>query len=371
MGLMPIKWILVAAMILGIYASQMSAATPPAPLTFKRLLMTGDSTMWGYGSNGSARVNSRVNSMPQRLAAWMNANGVPTSANSTFGKGGNTVAEFLSSDPRWVGIGRFNVHPSAVMLGGQSFLGSAPLGDRTDINVGEFDTLAITAFQYPGSGSLVNVKVDVGGVTTTIGNFNGDNPTFALKRTVFTAPSIENYQLQLDLAGDFYLIGFEAWRSTDALSIMQAGWNGQYSSDYATGTADVYSPKNSAAFMMADALIVNQGINDVAASVSQATFEANYKAYIDTVLAAKPDTILFFVIPNDLSIGLGYLPSAITSLAAFYGATVLDTRLAPDMATYLSAAAAGKMFDGLHPSGSGYLAIANYFGPIIKSVLYP
>ncbi len=95
------------------------------------------------------------------------------------------------------------------------------------------------------------------------------------------------------------------------------------------------------------------------------------RCYIQAVQAANASADCFLQIPNDIDGGLDYVPSVLTTLAATYGCTILDSRLAPDMSDYATADAAGKMYDTLHPSDTGYAAIGNYFEPIIRGVLYP
>lgn len=121
-----------------------------------------------------------------------------------------------------------------------------------------------------------------------------------------------------------------------------------------------------------DAVIINIGINDVksSASTTETSYTNDVEDYIQAVQAANAEAVIFLQIPNDIDGGLDYVPSVLTTLAGTYGCTILDSRLAPDMATYATADAAGKMFDTLHPSNTGYAAIWNYFQPIIRGELF-
>lgn len=120
-----------------------------------------------------------------------------------------------------------------------------------------------------------------------------------------------------------------------------------------------------------DAVVLNIGINDVkaGATTSEVTYTADLIAYIDAVLEANADADIFLQIPNDIDGGLDYVPSVLATLAGTYGATLLDSRLAPDMTDYATSNAAGKMYDTLHPSDTGYAAIWNYFEPTIRGAL--
>ena len=354
--------------ILGVIASGF-LSSPPISATQKRLLMTGDSTTWGYGSNGAAIANARVKSPPVLMSEYATANGVPSTSHGVFGRGGaGSNAQITSHDPRIANLGVFDRTTINVLGGGAHETAFAPIGDLQLDVVSEFDTIEIFAFTYPAS-TPIAIRVWDGTTEHIIGSMTLNDP-IGLKKESFSVPSgLSGYQLRLSAPDYAYMIGFEP-RKANTLTVSPAGWSGQQSSNYAT-TNGVYDPQDCAAFLGADALWVNQGINDAVVGETQLNFEAYYRTYLDAFTAANPTAKLFLQIPNDTVSGLSYVPSSIETIAAEYSATVLDTRDVPNMSNFATANGAGLMFDNWHPNGAGYQAIIDYFGPIVLAELYP
>ncbi len=173
------------------------------------------------------------------------------------------------------------------------------------------------------------------------------------------------------VSGSNFLSYVESWDSTSQFVVVPWGARGYTSTDMNDDTRP-WSPKAALANVPFDALIYNVGINDVrsgGAGTSQAVYEQNVTDFVNAAKAANPDAVIFLKIPNDISTGLSYVPSSLTSLATTLGATLLDTRLATDMPDFATADAAGLMYDSLHPNNLGYSNAYDIFAPIISSAL--
>ncbi len=338
----------------------------------KRLLLIGDSTTYGKGANPSgagAVEGAHVNSPARLLADALSSNGVTADSKSVVGLGNNSDANatelYFNATPDvnltlngW-GVLKYN------SIGGDIFVSATP----ANILRFEFDNVNRIAFGLPMAGyGTIEYRVD-GGSWIAIPEVSAPD---ALSRVQidFETVGLHNVEFRATAVTNIYVVYCESWNTSDEVVIVPWGARGYTTSNLNTSTRP-WSYKSALEYVPFDAVLINIGINDVkiGAATTETTYTTNVTAYIDAVLAVNPDADIFLQIPNDINGGLDFAPSVLTTLAGTYGATLLDSRLAPDMDTYANAVAAGKMVDDFHPSDTGYAAIWNYFEPTIRGVL--
>ncbi len=338
----------------------------------KRLLLIGDSTAYGRGASdahSAGIVNAHAGSPAMVLAAAFDTAGIPADAHSVVGMGNNsgedTTTEYFDATP-----------DIDIVLNGWDNLPYDSIGGDLYRNSTSNEALTFT-FDNVDSAAIglpirsygdIRYRID-GGSWTTI----SEDATDDLMRIEINFGSLGTHTIEFErLTATVYVSYVEAWNSNDTLIIVPWGARG-YDANDLNKTTRPWSYKSALGLVPFDAVIINIGINDVKASASttETSYTDDVEAYIQAVQAANADADCFLQIPNDINGGLDYVPAVLTTLAGTYGCTILDSRLAPEMSDYATADAAGKMFDDLHPSDTGYAAEWGYFQPIIQDVLYP
>lgn len=333
----------------------------------KKILMIGDSTFRGWGAGDTNYyTNSRVASLPVKLAEAFTTAGNTTSSESRIGSGKwNSKAELTAADPN-------------ITMGGWSFFngtGNSIGGDVFQYNsppmfidfVG--DTAFLLACDFNGNGTI-RFRVDGGSWEER----NLNSPATTLNHVPITVPSGGAHTLEIDKtaasSSNVYNCGVIAYTAADDGVIIPIAANGYQASDYITTGFPwlTYDAIDSFDF---DVVIFNTGINDVLQGVSQANYESRYTTFINKVKSVNPSVKLYFVIPNDIQAGLDYVPASVSSLASTLGATVIDSRLAPDFSDYATANGAGLMDDIWHPNAAGYQVLADYYASDIGDDIFP
>ena len=310
---------------------------------------------------------SHVNSPARVLASALTASGVQSSSRSIVGMGANSSANSTEL--------YYNATPDIdIVLNGWDNLPYDSIGGDLYRNSTSnealtftFDNVDMVAIGLPiRSYGDIRYRIDAGSWITV-----SEDGTDALMRIEIDLGVVGSHTVEFErLTSTVYVNYVEAWDSTDTLIIVPWGARG-YDVGQLNDTTRPWSYKSALSHVPFDAVVLNIGINDVkaGATTSEVTYTADLIAYIDAVLEANADADIFLQIPNDIDGGLDYVPSVLATLAGTYGATLLDSRLAPDMTDYATSNAAGKMFDLLHPSDTGYAAIWNYFEPTIRGAL--
>jgi len=219
---------------------------------------------------------------------------------------------------------------------------------------------------------VARYRVDAGAWTTIDGNVGDPSD---LVEAVITLPGLGDYTIEIshDSGGPIYFDYVKGYNTEDDVIMLPMGARGFTTSQFATsgttGWKYLAGQNKSPVSVEMDALIINLGINDIIQAVPEGTYTANMVLILDSLALNYPDLDLILVIPNDIDIGLGYLPSAITTLASTYSATLLDIRSTPNFADFTTADNAGLMADLIHPNAAGYASIYTALGPAIKTAL--
>lgn len=335
-----------------------------------RILLIGDSTTYGKGASSadsSGVTGAHINSPCRQLADHMVNLGVVAESRSVVGMGNNSESESTEL--------YFNATPDvSVTLNGWYQLPFDSIGG----NLYESDSTGrVLTFEFDGvnRGAIglpiraygeIRYRID-GGVWITVSG-TGDIDLMRIDLD-FGLVGYHTVEFEYVSGAPVFVSYCEAWNTASQLVIVPWGARG-YTSTQLNDSERAWSYKSALSLVPFDAVLINIGINDVSSgATSEVNYVANVTAYINAVKAANPDAKIFINIPNDISVGLSYLPTAIADLAASESVTLLDARDAVEMSDYATANASGHMFDTLHPSETGYSNIYEYYAPLIKSGL--
>ena len=343
----------------------------PVVLPQKRLLIIGDSTTYGRGAStahSAGVVNAHAGSPARILASALSANGIKADSHSVVGMGNNsgeaTTAEYFdaTADIDITLNGWDNLEYDSI--GGDLFRN----GTSNETLIFTFDNVDRAAIGLPiRTYGDIRYRIDSGSWITV-----SETGTDDLLRIEIDFGSLGSHTIEFErLTSTVYVSYVEAWDSSSDVVIIPWGARG-YNAAQLNDTTRPWSYKSALSYVPFDAVIINIGINDVksSASTTETSYTNDLEAYIQAVQAENSEADIFLQIPNDIDGGLDYVPSVLATLSGTYGCTILDSRLAPDMSDFATADAAGKMFDDLHPSATGYAAEWNYFQPIIQGVLF-
>lgn len=276
-----------------------------------RVLMVGDSTTYGLGSNGTLSTGDvTVGSYPANLAKYLNSSVLPAQRDAAIGAGGGT--------------GNGNAcggNDARIACGGAwAFNGVTTAGGNT-YNAGATGTLTFTptdsvntfVFWYIVNSGLGAGTYAVDGGSTTAFNENGGS---AITSVTVNAGSLAAHTLDIAwTSGSIYLIGFEAYNSAvGSVRIENAGWSGSNSGNW-NNFGSPWQPLNAVAGMAPDVILIDLGINDWNSGVTTATYAINIQALIN---AWKATSDIILVTPDPGAITVMPLATQQAFVSAMY-----------------------------------------------------
>lgn len=333
----------------------------------KQILMIGDSTFRGWGAGDvNYYTNSRINSLPVKIAEGFTANGNQTSSESRIGSGKwNNATELEAADPA-IDVGGWSFfNGTGNSIGGYVFQYNTPPMFIDFVG----DTAFLLACDFSGNG-VIRFRVDGGAWE----EHDLNTAATTLNHVPITLVSGGAHTIEIDKTAasnsNVFYSGVLAYTAADAGVIVPIAANGYQSIDYTTTGFPwlTYDAMDSFTF---DVVIFNTGINDILQSVAQVDFESRYTTFINKIKSINPSVQLYFVIPNDIQVGLGYVPASVTNLASTLGATVIDSTQASNFSDYTTANNAGLMDDIWHPNAAGYQVLADYYVSQIQGEIFP
>lgn len=318
-----------------------------------RLLLPGDSTMAGVGSNGALVTNGKANSWPSQLKPLVAGSSIASMmADSGFGPfSGYTFPDF---DPRaTLGSGISNGQPT---VGGILFAitstGTFDLAIPTNC-----DTFEVYYAALSGGGTLT-FAFDGGAVVDSVSTNAGVNGY--AKRTIPVA--LGAHTLKIGKTGGTAYIGqIIAYNSAvKEISILNAGWQGSTVADWASVT-NAWSAGNTIDDFAPDLSIICLTINDWNNGTARATYRSNLSLIVDTCVAAGGDVLLMSGAPSDPSTLASYATQQnyIDDCNTVIAAKSLPPLINPWLDVFGGVWNAGLMYDARHPNGTGYAGIAS------------
>jgi len=341
----------------------------------KRLILIGDSTTYGVGgtiSGTQSAGGANINSPAQLIAKYFNEQNIQSSAKSFVGTGGNgsvsTAAEYYDGNPDMnIELNGWDQLDTNT-IGGELFQGEPGSGIlKFTISGVDKGAIGIPRRIY----GICEYRVDGGDWIEVNQNTNPDG---SMERFDIDFGSVGTHTVEIQhKSGDtIYLNYVETWNSSDKLVVVPWGARG-YGTGQLISTNRPWDYTPALSSVPFDAVLINIGINDIrngGYGISEANYITRVKEYINSVRVANPNAKIILCIPNDISTGLSYIPSALTAIAIEEGVELIDARNGDGMASYGIANASGKMKDALHPSIDGYSAIYDYLSPLIKGFIY-
>ena len=309
-------------------------ATARAGSGICRMAHIGDSTTEGVGTT----TNRDLLSWPGQINGRLNTAGYTTAAAGGFKQPFTNNTGYW---PDWTGTlnAEFGAGPTIILTGSQT-------ATFTSVTAG-----TVLELRYLNSGASFNYVLD-GGASTLV------TPTGGNSVGVLTLTSLANSTHTLVITSNGSncgIVGAAVWRSSTAgVRFWNAGigssttnlWYNTGQWYYASGVVTAYG---------AHLLTIMLGINDVAASVSAATYAASIQGIITQAKAQGSEVLL--ITPNDsnTNTSVPYIQS-LYGLAASNDIPLLD--LNDRWGSYALANTAGLMADGNHPNLAGYGEIA-------------
>lgn len=338
-----------------------------------RVLLIGDSTTFGVGSNGSLTTgNLKAGSYGRYLSDRLNAFGVNSNWDAFFGYGAASAGapNNASNDSRIVLSGSMGFISNDSCPGGAMFEANAA-GNMAFTPVKQWDTAISWGINLlSGSGSITH---DINGAGASIISQAGSQVVVTYTKSTTLGLNVYNYGWSS--GGKIFLIGVETFNSAQkSVNIINAGYSGSTSGNW-NNTLAPWTPlsflQNASA--APDLTIINLGINDWEASSNSAAYLANMQAII-TAAKASGDVILLSPNPSEPTTAsaarqLDYV-NQLYALAASNGVLLIDnfSRWVSYAVSNVSPTMYGDVgTDAKHPREIGYSDIAESVFKVIAS----
>ncbi len=231
-----------------------------------RVLCVGDSTTAGvysdsYGSAAGTPNQGGPNSYPSRLAAFLNARGVPAAVGMAIpGHSGN-------DDSRWSGPSAKNYSGSNIGAGAAAGISMTAAGHSVTLTPGvKADTFLV--YYYGDSGTGVMSGQATGGSATSINTGASSTPSVKTATVVGGTPSATNSITLSWTSGTVFILGVEFYDSTNpnTVRVLPAGVGGSQATQWANlNTANQFGGRAFIKAVAPDLTVVSLGINDAAA----------------------------------------------------------------------------------------------------------
>lgn len=324
----------------------------------KILCAPGDSTTYGYGSDGLGVGSYRVKSWPTQLVNLFKGSlagpGATAEWNNWFGVG-NFGQLGAPSDPRLV-IGSAWAASFA-----QSSLGGYPLVATANTNALSFtptenvDTFVVFYIQTAAAGSF-NMNIN-GGANTLV---NVQNAATLMASATLTGVLGANTINITQNAGTISIIGVDAYNSQiPTVRVMNAGWSGSQINDWQIGGLTSAWPKNALKTMAPDLTLIDMTINDWVNQTNPAGYLAAIQGMITTAQLSG-DVAIITGNPSQASV----VPVAQQKVYVGLCAQAAQAAKIPFIDVFSRFVSwelsnpEGFNYDYLHPNGLGYADIA-------------
>lgn len=313
-----------------------------------RILMGGDSTVWGTGATPG--VTSPAPLIAARLATLT---GLPVYSNfiCPASPSASVQDSRVTLGSGWALGGNYGFGSNA------SWQASSGAAGNLTVTYSSFaDKLRIYFLQNSGLGTITPT---INGVAKTAQSTAGAAVINYVEYT-FTRSNANTLALAPSVNTNFVL-GLEWFDTTQkCVYIAGAGVPSATSGDWAQSASWKALPMIAA--YAPDHSQINLGINDAAAAVASATYQANIAAIATQAAASGGSVDLQTFYSADTALGrltleTAYL-AALRSLVASAGYGLVDTRAA--LGEYATANGFGFMSDPVHPSALGYVVSSRW-----------
>lgn len=332
-----------------------------------RILLLGDSTTFGTGSNNTNTGNVKAQSYPTQMSGFINSLGVNAHWNSFLSDGSSAFETNHANDARitrgtgWTQASGTN----GQSVGGQMFENSSSTANSLaflpTVNV---DTFVVWYKTFSGGGTL---SLDINGSGTITQSTNSASGIGSV--TITGSLGSDTLNIKWSSGGTIDICGVEAYDSSKKwIDLMNAGWAGSNSIDVSNST-NAWGPLNGLNAFSADLVIVDVGINDWNAAGSASAYKTNIQTLITQVVANGSSIILVTPAPTNPANG-ATIAAQTPFIDAMYALAVTNNLPLIDNYTRFGPAASnGTMYwtgNGVHPNMIGY---ADFATPITDFVL--
>lgn len=336
------------------------------------ICVIGESREFGVGSTASTAgtgQNYPAYSWPTQLANFItNTYGIKAHWNSFFGANGVNSTSYLTSDSRITAGSSWSSSNDFVSLGLNTIKASTTTNALSFLPTTTVDTFKIYYIINSGNGTF-SYQVNSGSVTN-VNTATGANNTIGSVTT--TAALASNTLNLLEVSGNVYIVGVEAWDSSQSwVSVMNMGQSGSSTVQWSPVTSNAYSPNNSLAYQAVgcDLTVVAFWTNDSTSGTNLTTFSNNIGAL---VVAAQGSGDVFGLVgmaENPSGGGMSYTIQNSYASAAYNKYLALNVPAQNNYVawgTYASFAPYNLFTDTFaHPNKSGYTNIAQQIAGII------
>lgn len=327
-----------------------------------RIMVIGDSTVFGYGSNGAGSGNMPPLSFPTQLSNYFNSIGINANWNGWYGAGGNlyrpTYDTRITAGTGWL---QGSSSGSGTAFGGGVINNLPAFGGGTGTlaftPTTQVDTFVIKYWRSTSS-PVGNFNVNIDGGANTVLSSSGS--AAMLSATITGTLGTHTFNVLSDNTVNIWVHGIEAYNSAvKTVSILNAGSGGSQTGNWNL-SANFWNGVPALQTFAPDLTIIELDINDWNNSVVLATNLANLQALI-TAGKVSGDVVLVSPNPSNTS-GFAAQATQLTYIQNLYTlAATNNVPLVDNFSRLVSYAVSNPLalyFDSLHPNGAGYADIA-------------
>lgn len=360
------------------FSAPLSVATQAITPTLKKwadvkagmpgdLLLNVISDSTGIGAHGSPTgTDLRAASIGVRIKEKLQAAGYSARADSFFGDLG-VGGSVATVDPRIAGFSGWFL-ATQEGLGGKHWRNTATGGDLPFVPEQTWDSVDIYCYCAGGYGE---VTVDVGGaVLKTIATANATAGTYKFTAGPADGLTLAAQTLHLKksaTAGEVRVVGVECYNSTKpSVRVRVLGRVGWRSTEWAANV-NGWDAGKQLPLVAGDVNIIDLGINDwlqyAVGATDETTFATNMNFIRSQILTTNANAAFVLLSPPNSSTGSAAqanqdkISAAIAALKKSWGCRLVDVPAV--WGNYAAANALGLMADQNHPTGGGYVDIAN------------
>lgn len=329
-----------------------------------RIAYLGDSTVAGAYGSGVIWDNCRTFCPPVLLGNWLKQHlGLPVSLDAAFGQGNSGVA--LGYDPRvtrgvWTASGSNDGNPGG--LGGGSY--RQDNNELAVINFAFADTFDTIEVDYLTNTGGANFTISINGGAALGAAVSSTGSLALVTATRTCTPGVHTVNINRQAGAGFMCIFAVRVRSSTTRRVLVWNWGfGGTTVANWLDTANVWFGGVYGPALLPHLVLVQLGINDAIAAVSNATALTDYQALVDMY---RPFADVVFVTPIPVAAGSASLVNqknvitACRAIAQQNGCPIVDA--AAVFGTQLAGVSAGYFApadDPVHPGPTGYRVIAD------------
>lgn len=334
----------------------------------------GDSTIAGQTTGGG--TSQALNSLPARLAAELEAAGIPASANSMFGLRGSwgqsaSIANTASGD------GRILAYSGTIPTGGFAGLGGHPFimasAASFELYIQPHTDLELVWNSRTSGGANGVFSYSLDGAPAVNVNTNTGTEACARQKIVSGQPLAARRMVISWVSGSCPFVGYIAYDNTGArreIVVMNEGISGAGSATVFSDTGHAYSARNWLKALNPDLTLGQCGlINDWRQSIALATSKSTIKAGMEDALISG-DAIMVVPVFDGGNIGNtgqqeAYVRNAY-DISDELDIPLIDIR--PVWKSYRNALQLGYMSDSVHPKALGYFNQARPMARVLAHI---